>query len=125
MLAMKAPGKNPTFLKSWAIAAHGFVLVFKYERKIRMAAAALFIFLALAFWLETSLLEKLFILAAWIQVIVGETFNTAIEKAVDYASGKEFHPLIKLAKDYAAASVFVLSLLAAVISLFILGSKFF
>lgn len=120
---MKAPGQNPTFFKSWLIAAKGLVTVFRKEGKIRLAAAVLVILLILSFYLETTYLEKLFILFVWVQVIVGEIFNTSIEKAVDYASGKEFHPLIKLAKDYAAASVFVLSVLASVISVFILGSK--
>ena len=118
---MKTNGKNPDFLKSWWIAANGFLTVFKKERKIRLAAAILVIFLALSFWLETTYLEKLFILFVWVQVIVGEIFNTSLEKAMDYASGKEFHPLIKLGKDYAAASVFVLSVLASVISVFILS----
>lgn len=117
--------KNPTFWKSTLIAAKGFVEVFKSERKIRLAFAVVFIFLALAIWLKTSYLETLFILFLWIQVIVGEIFNTSLEKAMDYASGKEFHPLIKRGKDYAAASVFVLSVVASVVSLFILGTKIF
>ena len=118
-------GKNPTFLKSTLIAAHGFVMVFKSERKIRLAWVVALIFTALAVWMKASYLETLFILFAWFQVIVGEIFNTSLEKAMDYASNKEFHPLIKRAKDYAAASVFVLSLLASFISLFILGMKYF
>ena len=50
--------------------------------------------------------------------------NETLEKAMDYASGKEFHPLIKLGKDYAAGSVFLLSVLATFVSLFILGTHY-
>src|SRR3989338_2114020 len=121
----KETAKNPTFWKSTLIAAQGFLTVFKHERKVRLAAAVVLIFFGLAVWLKASYLETLFILFVWGQVIVGEIFNTSLEKAMDYASGKEFHPLIKRGKDYAAASVFVLSVLASVISLFILGHKFF
>ena len=83
------------------------------------------IFGALAAWAKASRMEILLVLFAWVQVIVGEIFNTSLEKAMDYASGREFHPLIKLGKDYAAGSVFVLSILASCISLFVLGARFF
>lgn len=115
--------KNPTFWRSTVIAARGFLQVFQCEGKIRFAFVVLSLCLVLAFWLNVSYLETVFILVVWIQVIVGEIFNTSLEKAMDYASGKEFHPLIKRAKDYAAASVFVLSVLASSITLFILGMR--
>ena len=121
----KEIGKNPTFWKSTLIAAQGFVTIFKSERKIRLAFVVVLIFFGLAVWLKVAYLEILFILFAWIQVIVGEIFNTSLEKAMDYSSGKEFHPLIKRGKDYAAASVFVLSVLASAVSLYILGNKLF
>src|SRR6185436_15009029 len=121
----KAIGKNPTFLKSSAIAARGFGTVFMHERKIRLAYVILLLCVAAAVCVQASYLETLFILFAWTQVIVGEIFNTSLEKAMDYASGKEFHPLIKRGKDYAAASVFVLSVLATVVTLVILGMRYF
>ncbi len=121
----KEIGKNPTLRKSTLIAAQGFMTIFKAERKIRLAFAVALIFFVLAVWLKRAYLEILFILFAWIQVIVGEIFNTSLEKAMDYSSGKEFHPLIKRGKDYAAASVFVLSVLASAVSLYILGNKLF
>jgi len=122
---LKQIQKNPTFLKSTIIAARGFVQVFRSERKIRFAFVVTSVCLILARVAKASDLEVLLILFAWVQVIVGEIFNTSLEKAMDYASDKEYHPLIKRAKDYAAASVFVLSLLASYISLFILGTRFF
>lgn len=117
--------KNPTFWKSTAIAARGFALVFMNEPKIRLAYVVAVICVALAIWVKASYLETLFILVAWTQVIVGEIFNTSLEKAMDYASGKEFHPLIKRGKDYAAASVFVLSVLASAVTLVILSTRYF
>ena len=118
-------GKNPTFLKSTLVAARGFVTVFNSERKIRLACVVMLIFVALAVWTKTSYTNTLLILFAWTQVVVGEIFNTSLEKAMDYSSGREFHPLIKRGKDYAAASVFVLSVFASAVSLFVLGRRYF
>ena len=113
--------KNPTFWKSTLTAARGFGTVFRKERKIRLAYVVAVICVALAVHYKAPFLEVLFILSAWTQVIVGEIFNTSLEKAMDYAAGKEFHPLIKRGKDYAAASVFVLTLFASFVSLYILS----
>ncbi len=118
-------GKNPTFLKSTLIAADGFKQVVKNESKIRLAFGVVAVCVGLAIWLKASYIETVLLLYAWIQVIVGEIFNTSLEKAMDYASDKAYHPLIKLGKDYAAASVFVLSVLASLLSLFILGTHFY
>ena len=47
-------------------------------------------------------------------VIFAELCNTAMETIVDLAT-QELHPLAKRAKDIAAASVYVLSITAAVV----------
>lgn len=113
--------KNPTFFKSTLIAAGGFKHVVKKEKKIRLAFGVVVICIAVGLSLKISHIEMILVVYAWIQVIVGEIFNTSLEKAMDYACDKEYHPLIKLGKDYAAASVFVLSVLASCITLFIFG----
>lgn len=116
--------KNPTVLKSWAIAAAGFARACRKERKVRLAFVIMALSLGTALLTGVSHIEFLLIFTAWTQVVVGEIFNTSLEQAVDYASGKEYHPLIKHSKDYAAASVFVLSVLATVVTVFILGRYF-
>lgn len=67
--------------------------------------------LALVF--ELPKVELLFILLAVTLVIVTELINTAVEKAVDLAM-PDRHPLAKIAKDVAAASVLVSAVFAAV-----------
>lgn len=49
------------------------------------------------------------LVAAWTQVIVGEIVNTSLEKVMDYA----------------AASAFLLSILATFVSLFLIGVRVF
>ena len=55
-------------------------------------------------------------------VIALEFMNSAIESVVDLAS-PEYHDLAKRAKDYAAASVLVMSIIALVIGIIIIGGK--
>ena len=54
-------------------------------------------------------------------VISAEMFNTSIENLCDKVS-KEFHPLIKSAKDCAAGAVLVLAIFAAVIGIILFGN---
>ena len=51
-------------------------------------------------------------------VISGELINTALEAIVDLVT-EEYHPLAKVAKDTAAASVFVLAIVAVIVGLII------
>ena len=125
MANSKKTGRNSTILKSALIAAGGFSEVLWHEWKVRLAFVIAFVCIALAIWVKATYIEVILIVSAWTQVIVGEIFNTALEKAMDYVSDKEFHPLIKRGKDYAAASVFVLSVLASCLSVFIITIRFF
>ena len=53
-------------------------------------------------------------------VLFAELVNTAIEAIVDLAT-QEIHPLAKRAKDIAAASVFMLAIMAAIVGLIVFG----
>ena len=46
------------------------------------------------------------VLSAWLGVMAVELLNSAIEKTCDLVT-KEYHPLIKAAKDMASAAIFV------------------
>ena len=55
-------------------------------------------------------------------VISCELINTAIEAVVDLVT-EEYHPLAKVAKDTAAAAVFVFAIIAIIVGLIIFGPK--
>lgn len=55
-------------------------------------------------------------------VITIEYINSAIEHLVDLVSPK-YHPLAKIIKDYAAAAVLTISIMAAIIGMIIFGGK--
>lgn len=53
-------------------------------------------------------------------VMAAEIFNTALEALVDLIS-PDFHPLAKITKDTAAGAVLILTIVAAIVGLLILG----
>ena len=115
------PGSNkehPTFIRSFGYAWEGFVTAVRTERNIKvmlaMGAAALIV----GFLLQLDVTEWCIILICCGLVIHAELANTAIEAVVDLATD-ELHPLAKRAKDIAAASVYVLSFLSAVVGLLV------
>ncbi len=115
------PGSNkehPTFIRSFGYAWEGFVTAVRTERNIKvmlaMGAAALII----GFLLQLDVTEWCIILICCGLVIHAELANTAIEAVVDLATD-ELHPLAKRAKDIAAASVYVLSFMSAVVGLLV------
>lgn len=115
------PGSNkehPTFIRSFGYAWEGFVTAVRTERNIKvmlaMGAAALII----GFLLQLDVTEWCIVLICCGLVIHAELANTAIEAVVDLATD-ELHPLAKRAKDIAAASVYVLSFMSAVVGLLV------
>lgn len=115
------PGSNkehPTFIRSFGYAWEGFVTAVRTERNIKvmlaMGAAALIV----GFLLQLDMTEWCIILICCGLVIHAELANTAIEAVVDLATD-ELHPLAKRAKDIAAASVYVLSFMSAVVGLLV------
>jgi undecaprenol kinase/diacylglycerol kinase (ATP) len=79
---------------------------------------AAFVVLLVALVLGLPKLEILFILLAVTLMIVTELINTAVEKAVDLAM-PDLHPLAKIAKDVAAASVLVSAAFAAIVGMIV------
>ncbi len=70
--------------------------------------------------LRISLTRWSILLLAIGAVLGSELLNTGIERLADYASNGEINPLIRKAKDAAAAGVLVVSILALVIGILVL-----
>lgn len=115
------PGSNrehPTFLKSFGYAMQGFVTAVTTERniKVQLAVGAAAVIAGFAFKID-ALSWVLVVLCIGL-VIFAELVNTSIEAIVDLAT-QELHPLAKRAKDIAAASVFTLSITAAIVGIIV------
>jgi diacylglycerol kinase len=104
--------------RSFRYAYEGVKYALSTQNNMKFHFTAAFIVLLLALYLRLSKLEILFILLAVTLMIVTELINTAIEKTVDLAM-PDRHPLAKIAKDVAAASVLVSAVFAAMVGMII------
>lgn len=109
---------HPSFIRSFGYALEGFITAVRTERNIKvmlvMGAAAVIAGVVL----QIDLLSWCLVALCVGMVIFAELVNTAIEAIVDLAT-QELHPLAKRAKDIAAASVYTLSITAAIVGLIV------
>jgi diacylglycerol kinase len=104
--------------RSFRFAYEGVKYALSTQRNMKFHFFAAFVVLLLALFFRLPKLEILFILLAVTLMIVTELINTAIEKAVDLAM-PDRHPLAKIAKDVAAASVLVSTAFAAMVGMIV------
>lgn len=109
---------HPSFIRSFGYALEGFATAVKTERNIKVMLALGVVAVAVGFLLRLDWISWCLIAVCCGLVIFAELCNTAMEAIVDLAT-QELHPLAKRAKDIAAASVYVLSITAAVIGLIV------
>lgn len=112
---------HPGFRKSFLFAIQGFRTAIATERniKVMLAVGACAIVAGLA--LQLDLLSWAVVLLCCGVVIMAELMNTAVETVVDLVS-PEFHPLAGRAKDIAAAAVWVLSVIVAIVGVLVFAN---
>lgn len=112
---------HPGFRKSFLFAIQGFRTAIATERniKVMLCIGACAVVAGLA--LQLDLISWAIVLLCCGAVIMAELFNTAIETVVDLVS-PEFHPLAGRAKDIAAAAVWWLSLVVAVVGVLVFAN---
>jgi diacylglycerol kinase len=115
---------HPSFRKSFLFAIQGFRTAVRTERniKVMLAGGAFAIVLGLVVGLDA--VSWAVVLLCCGVVISAELLNTAVETVVDLVS-PEFHPLAGRAKDIAAAAVWVLSMLVAVVGIIVYANAIF
>ena len=112
---------HPGFRKSFLFAIQGFRTAVTTERnmKVMLPVGALAVAAGVVVGLDP--LSWAVVLLCCAVVIMAELFNTAIETVVDLVS-PEFHPLAGRAKDIAAAAVWFLSAVVAVVGLIVFAN---
>ena len=114
--------KAPNLLASFRFAFEGIAYAFRTQRNFKVHCTITAAIIVAGLWVGLPL-EQWAILAVVTGVVFhAELVNTALEAVVDKAS-PEIHPLAKIAKDCAAASVLVAAIMAVVVGLLILGPK--
>lgn len=93
-------------LKSFQHAFNGLKLILKEEHNFRIHALATFLVIILGFYLDINKSEWIFLILCIALVLCSEAFNTALEHLAD-ALTVEYHPIIKKAKDVAAAATLI------------------
>ena len=109
---------HPDFRKSFLFALQGFRTAVTTERNIKVMLAVGALAVVAGLVLRIDLLSWAIILLCCAVVIMAELFNTAIETVVDLVS-PEFHPLAGRAKDIAAAAVWFLSFVVAIVGVLV------
>lgn len=115
------PGSNrehPTFICSFGYAIEGFRTAVATERNIKVQLLVGVLAIVAGVVLRIDALSWVLVLLCIGLVLFAELVNTSIEAIVDLAT-QDLHPLAKRAKDIAAASVFTLSITAAVVGIIV------
>lgn len=115
------PGSNrehPTFIRSFGYAIEGFRTAVVTERNIKVQLLVGVLAVVAGVVLKIDALSWVLVLLCIGLVLFAELVNTSIEAIVDLAT-QDLHPLAKRAKDIAAASVFTLSITAAVVGIIV------
>ena len=115
---------HPSFRKSFLFAMQGFRTAVTTERNIKVMLVAGILAIVVGIFLRLDLLSWAILLLCCAVVIMAELFNTCIETVVDLVS-PEFHPLAGRAKDVAAAAVWFLSALVAIVGLLVFANAIF
>ncbi len=112
---------HPSFLKSFLFAVQGFRFAVSTERNIKVMLGGGAFAVVMGLILQIDLISWAIVLLCCGCVLAAELMNTAVETIVDLVS-PEYHPLAGHAKDVAAAAVYVLSFLVAVVGIFVFAN---
>ena len=105
------------FFRSFGYSCAGLKYAFKFEQNMLVHALATIVVVA-GILLKLTMIEWLLVLLVIGLVIATELINTSIEAVVDLAC-PEIHPLAKIAKDTASASVFVFAITALIVGILV------
>lgn len=114
--------KTHSTAKSFSYAISGIGAALKSEPNIRVHLLLAVLAIILGFALKISSGEWIILFFTIAFVLVLELINTTLEAIVDIVSPKR-HPKAKIAKDVAAAAVFVSAILSLIVAAFIFLPK--
>lgn len=107
-----------TLFTSFQHAIAGFREAFEKEKNIRIQLLSGLIAIILGIGLKITFVELAILLLVISIVVVSELFNTALERTLDLIDSNP-NGTIKIAKDVAAAAVFISAVMALIVGVFI------
>lgn len=109
-------------IQSFNYAIEGVIYTLKTQRNMRFHYFSAIIVLIIALFYDFNKYEFIILVSTITAVIVAEMINTSIEAALDFMS-KDYHPLIKTAKDVAAGAVFITTINAVFVAYMLFFDK--
>ncbi len=106
-------------IKSFGYALEGIGTLIVTQRNAQIHLLATLVVIGTGLWLQLHASDWILLFTSISIVWIAEALNTAIEYLAD-AQTKEQHPLIKKAKDVAAAAVLIAALNSVITAAFIL-----
>lgn len=94
----------------------------RHDRSILMQACIAVAVIIVCAWLSLSLAEWLAVAAMILLVLSAEFINSAIEELCDHCY-PQYDVRAKKIKDYSAAAVLLVSILAALVGIYVIGGK--
>ena len=117
---MNRPFQFANRIRSFKFAFAGLWTMLKTQHNARIHACATVAIIGVGLFLGISPADWCWLILAMMAVWITEAVNTALEFLADVVS-LEYHPLVKHAKDVAAAAVLISAMGAAIIGLLVLG----
>jgi len=111
---MKGPINIRKALRSFTYAGVGIFNLFRFENNARIHLIACILVVIAGVFFKISAMEWALIVIQVALVWAAEAFNTSIEKLADLVS-PDYHPVIKIVKDTAAAGVLILAISAVIV----------
>jgi diacylglycerol kinase len=115
-----ALGNSPNRVESLGYALAGWLYMLRHQKNTRIMSVASVLVFVMALWLQIDTTGWAILILAVTVVWMAEFLNAAVEAVVNLTS-PDFHPMAKVAKDVAAASVLLGAVASALIGLLILG----
>lgn len=122
---MSKPGKTGIIriIDAFGYSMKGFAAAWKFEAAFRQEVALGLVLLPISFWLATTHIELILLIASIFWVWMAELANSSVEAVVD-RTGSERHELSGRAKDIGSALVFVSLVLLAVVWGIVAANRF-
>ena len=115
---MKRPFEFTGRIRSFKYAGQGVLLTLRSQHNAWIHAVATVAVVIAGFAFQVTRMEWCMIVVACAAVWTAEALNTAFEFLAD-ATTREFHPVVKQAKDVAAGAVLITAVAAVVVGIIV------
>ncbi|BCX15163.1 MAG: diacylglycerol kinase [Candidatus Parcubacteria bacterium] len=105
-------------IKSFKHAFHGFKRIIREENSFQFMLLFFILLIILMFYLPTTKIEKIILLIMALLVLSFELLNTFFERLLDFIH-PNYNEVVRDLKDFLAAIVLLISLMALVVGLII------